>query len=67
MLEYDPYMPEVLDDPTALYARMRAEAPVYYVERFDAWALFAFEDIWAGHQDNVHYSVKNGTSDLALL
>ena len=45
MLEYDPYMPEVLDDPNALYARMRAEAPVYYVERFDAWALFAFEDI----------------------
>lgn len=67
MPEYDPYMPEVLENPNAIYARMRAEAPIYYVERFDAWALFAFEDIWAGHEDTEHYSVKNGTSDMALL
>jgi cytochrome P450 len=67
MVEYDPYMPEVLEDPNAVYTRMRAEAPVYYVERFDAWALFGFEDIWAGHEDTRHYSVKNGTSDRSFL
>ncbi|MCH2172507.1 cytochrome P450 [Myxococcota bacterium] len=67
MPAYDPYMPEVLSDPNSVYARMRAESPVYYVERFDAWALFEFEDIWQASQDTLHYSVRNATSDLSFL
>ena len=32
---YDPYMPEIMDDPLPIYARLRAEEPVYYIERFE--------------------------------
>ncbi len=46
MVHYDPYMPEIKKDPIPIYAQLRDEAPVYYIERFDAWALARFDDIW---------------------
>jgi len=64
---YDPYMPEIKQDPYPIYERLRAQSPVYYIERFDAWALASFEDIWAASQDGVHFSTCNATSDLAFL
>jgi cytochrome P450 len=64
---YDPYMPEILSDPLPVYARMRREAPLYYVERFDGWAFSRFEDIWQASQDTEHYSVANSTADLSFL
>jgi cytochrome P450 len=67
MVHYDPYLPEVLQDPYPLYARLRREQPVYYLERFDAWALALFQDIWEASQDAQHYSTCNGTADRALL
>jgi cytochrome P450 len=67
MIHYDPYMPEIMEDPHAIYARLRADAPVYYIERFDAWALALFEDIWAASADTEHYSVKNEVSNITLL
>ena len=67
MALFDPYMPEIKTDPLPIYARLRAEAPVYYVERFDAWALARFEDIWTASQDAEHFSTCNATSDLAFL
>ena len=67
MIDYDPYMPEIKENPHPIYARMRAETPVYYVERFDAWALARFEDIWEALADAEHYSVKNEMSNITLL
>jgi cytochrome P450 len=67
MIHYDPYMPEIKENPHPIYARMRAEAPVYYVERFDAWALALFDDIWDALADGEHYSVKNEMSNITLL
>src|SRR5262245_58061887 len=67
MVHYDPYMPEIKENPHPVYARMRAEAPVYYIERFDAWALTLFEDIWEALADAEHYSVKNEMSNISLL
>ena len=67
MVYYDPYMPEVIEDPYPVYARLRREAPVYYLERFDAWVLSRFEDIWQASQDRVHYSTANSTADLPFL
>ena len=67
MFHYDPYMPEIKDDPYPIYARLRRECPIYYVERFDAWALALFEDIWEASQDGVHYSTGNSTADLSFL
>ncbi|MCE2392859.1 MAG: cytochrome P450 [Proteobacteria bacterium] len=64
---YDPYMPEIKEDPYPVYARMRAERPVYYLERWNAWALARFQDIWTASEDLEHYSVRHGTSDVGFL
>ena len=67
MVEYDPYMPEIKEDPLPIYQQMRRECPIYPVERFDAWALTRFEDIWTVCQDGDYFSSANGNSDLNLL
>src|SRR5574341_2026636 len=64
---YDPYMPEIKTDPYPIYARMRRERPVYYVERFDAWALAHFEDIWEASQDAEHFTSRFSTAYRAFL
>ena len=59
MVEYNPFMDEVLyGDPYPVYARMRAEDPVYYVEEYDAWFLSRFEDIWRAGPDFEHFSAQ---------
>ncbi len=56
-LHYDPYSEEALRDPYAIYKRLRAEKPAYYIEKYDAWALSRFEDIWKASLDMKSYSV----------
>lgn len=67
MIEYDPYMPEIKQDPLPIYARMRAECPIYPLERWGGWALTRFQDIWdfLGHGELL--SSANGNQDLSLL
>ena len=36
---YDPFDPAINADPYPTFRRLRDEAPVYYNERFDFWAL----------------------------
>jgi hypothetical protein len=64
---YDPYMPQIMTDPYPVYARLRREQPVYYVERFNAWALALFEDIWEASQDAEHFTTRFSTADRAFL
>jgi len=51
MVDYDPFADVMLDDPFPVYARLRAESPVHYLERFDTWALSLFEDVWNAGED----------------
>ena len=44
-LVYDPYDHDTIFDPHALFRRLRAEAPLYYSEQHDFFALSRFEDI----------------------
>jgi cytochrome P450 len=44
-LYYDPYNVEIDADPYPTYRRLRDEAPIYYNERLDFWALSRFADI----------------------
>ena len=68
MVEYSPLMPEVLEDPLPIYKRLRDEAPAYYVEHFDCWALSRFEDIWEQSGDSESYSAAlRGTTPSHLI
>ncbi len=67
VVEYDPLVPEILEDPLPIHARMRTERPIYPVERSDARALARFEDIWIVSQDSAHLSNANSNSVMNLL
>lgn len=43
---YDPFDPAVMADPRPFYRRLRDEHPVYYIEKWDTFALSRFDDIW---------------------
>ena len=42
---FDPYDVAINADPYPAYARLREEAPIYYNERYDFWALSRFDDV----------------------
>ena len=68
MVEYDPFSDEALDDPLPIYRALRDEAPAYYLDEFDAWALSRFEDIWQQTGDAASYSAAaRGTTPAHLL
>jgi cytochrome P450 len=42
---YDPYDADINADPYPTYRRLRDEAPIYYNERFDVWAMARHADV----------------------
>jgi cytochrome P450 len=42
---FDPYDLDINADPYPTYERLREEAPIYYNERYDFWALARHEDV----------------------
>lgn len=44
---YDPFDPEVMANPLHYYRTLRDEYPVYYIDKWDTYALSRFDDIWA--------------------
>ena len=66
MLTYDPFADEIIHgDPHKIYKQMRDEAPAYYIERFDSWALTRFADVWTACNDpNVSSSRGSVTGHL---
>jgi cytochrome P450 len=42
---YDPYNLDIIADPYPVYRRMREEAPLYYNETHDFYALSCYEDV----------------------
>lgn len=43
---YDPFDPGVMADPLPYYRVLRDEHPVYYLPKWDTYALSRFSDIW---------------------
>ncbi|MGE5696138.1 MAG: cytochrome P450 [Candidatus Sericytochromatia bacterium] len=43
---YDPFDPAVMADPLSYYRVLRDRHPLYYVEKYDTYALSRFADIW---------------------
>ena len=67
MVEYNPFMDEIMEDPYPIYRRLREEKPAYYVEEYDAWCLSRFEDIWKSGANFKNLSAADGTTPGHLL
>src|SRR6188472_3608359 len=58
---YDPYDIKIDNDPYPTWKRMRDEAPLYYNEHHDFFALSRYDDVEAGLVDPATYSSGKGT------
>ena len=50
-VDYDPFNPAIVKDPYPTYKRLRDEAPIYFNEKYNFWALSRFEDVEKGFAD----------------
>ncbi|MHA7664918.1 cytochrome P450 [Mycolicibacterium sp. HS_4_1] len=65
-LVFDPFSEDYFNGPWETYRRMRAEAPVYYSEEHDFYALSRHDDVAPAYRDFETYSSAYGT-DLAQV
>ncbi len=63
---FDPFSEEFFNSPYEMYRRMREEAPVYYDEKYDFYALTRHEDVAAAFKDFETYSSARGV-DLSMV
>ncbi|MEV0109952.1 cytochrome P450 [Nocardia sp. NPDC050799] len=59
---FDPYDYVFHEDPYPVYARLRAEAPLYYNAELDFYALSRHADVTAGFRNAAALSNANGVS-----
>jgi cytochrome P450 len=57
---YDPYDPVIHADPYPVFRRLREEAPLYYNDAHDFYALSRFADVQRGLIDHVTFSSARG-------
>jgi cytochrome P450 len=57
---YDPYDPDLQLDPYPMFRRLREEAPLYYNEQHDFYAVSRFADVEAVLKDPGTYSSARG-------
>src|SRR3954454_12959930 len=60
-LYWDPFDPDIDDDPHPTWRRLRDEAPVYRNEKHDFYALSRYADIDTAHRDPRTFSSARGT------
>lgn len=65
-LVFHPFAQEYFDNPYAVYERMRDEAPLYYDEAEDFYALTRHEDVAAAFKDHESFSSARGC-DLGMV
>jgi cytochrome P450 len=58
---YDPYDEAIDRDPHPTWKRLRDEAPLYYNDRYDFFALSRYEDVLSASADWQTYSSARGT------
>ena len=62
MVEYDPYVYQVHEDPYPVYRALRDEAPVYRNQAQGFWALSRHADVLAAFKDVETFSSRHGVS-----
>jgi cytochrome P450 len=60
-LYYDPYDRGIDADPYPVYSRLREEAPLYYNEPYDFYAVSRFDDVQRGLVDKETFSSARGS------
>jgi len=63
---FDPFSQEFFDNPYEIYDRLRDDAPVYYSEQYDFYALCRHDDVAAAFKDHGTFSSAFGV-DLAMV
>src|ERR1700710_132569 len=62
---YDPYDIAINENPYPVYERMREEAPLYYNERHDFYAVSRFDDVQRAQRDPATFiSGRGGILEL---
>ena len=62
---YDPYDVDIDADPYPVFRRLREEAPLYYNESYDFYAVSRFDDVERGLVDAATYiSGRGGILEL---
>jgi cytochrome P450 len=69
-LRWDPIDESLKADPHAVWRRLRDEAPAYYNDQYDFWALSRFEDVERAHREpklysSAHFTVLEQMTDEA--
>lgn len=59
-LIYDPFSYQIHEDPYPIYRRLREEAPAYYNEEKDFWALSRYDDVRNALLDHETYCSRHG-------
>jgi cytochrome P450 len=65
-LDFDPFSDVFFNDPYPVYRRMRDEAPVYYSEKYDFYALSRHADVTAAYKNFEVFSSSRGV-DLSTI
>ncbi len=65
-LKFNPVSQDYFDNPYEIYKRMRDEAPIYYDEEEDFYALTRHEDVAAALKDTDSFSSSRGC-DLSMV
>ena len=65
-LNYDPYDVDINIDPYPVFARLRDEAPLYYNEQHDFYALSRFDDVEQGRHRprDVHLRARGALLEI---
>jgi cytochrome P450 len=65
-VDFDPFSDDFFNAPWETYRRMRDEAPVYYSEKYDFYAITRHEDVLAANRDTETFSSARGI-DLGMV
>jgi cytochrome P450 len=57
---YDPFSIEAMTEPLPLYASLRRRGGPYRLDKYNAWALSRFTDVWEVFADLVDFSIVDG-------
>nr|WP_090340585.1 cytochrome P450 [Mycolicibacterium malmesburyense]CRL70007.1 cytochrome P450 [Mycolicibacterium malmesburyense] len=64
-VEFDPFSQDFFDGAYDTYRRLRNEAPIYYSNKWDFWALTRYDDVAPATKDHETFSsAKGATLDM---